>query len=191
LRAGRIEPYSGPTAYVAAITAAIFASTLGARADLLKYALPGHAKIYISATNQLATIFSVNKQNNGPLSWFKRNSQFNKGATGKSFREDFRGTCVFVQGIPPDTTSQTLKDHFHTAGTVVFALVSQHAEMTNQSATAIQIMRGNPLNGNTPYVRADVQEPKSAQTLRPKPKKKIAAATRTVFSCGFVFRPNT
>jgi hypothetical protein len=44
----------------AAMAAVIFASTPDqARADLPKYKLPGDAKIYISATNKLATTFSL------------------------------------------------------------------------------------------------------------------------------------
>jgi hypothetical protein len=51
-----------PITSMAAMAAVIFASTLAqARADLLKHKLPGNAKIYFSATNKLATTFSLSK----------------------------------------------------------------------------------------------------------------------------------
>lgn len=89
----------------------------------------------------------------------------------KTFRQDFRGTRVFVQGIPPGTSWQDLKDHFKTAGSVVFASVSVDPstgetkghgivqfETTAMAQNAIQIMRDYPLNGAELFVREDVQE---------------------------------
>lgn len=89
----------------------------------------------------------------------------------KTFRQDFRGTRVFVQGIPPGTSWQDLKDHFKNAGSVVFASVSVDPqtgeskghgivqfETTAMAQNAIEIMRDFPLNGSELYVREDVQE---------------------------------
>jgi hypothetical protein len=89
----------------------------------------------------------------------------------RSFRQDFRATRVFVQGIPPRTSWQDLKDHFKIAGEVVFASVSVDPqtgvskghgivqyESTEMAEYAIQVMRDHPLNGGVLYVREDVQE---------------------------------
>lgn len=89
----------------------------------------------------------------------------------KTFRQDFRGTRVFVQGVPPGASWQDLKDHFQVAGNVVFASVSVDPrtgqpkghgivqfETTSMARNAIDIMRNYPLEGSTLYVREDVQE---------------------------------
>lgn len=89
----------------------------------------------------------------------------------RTFRQDFRGTRVFVQGIPDNTSWQDLKDHFKKAGNVVFASVSVDPqtgaakghgivqfETTQMAQNAIDIMRDYPLNGSTLFVREDVQE---------------------------------
>ncbi|KAL7566410.1 hypothetical protein ACA910_000893 [Epithemia clementina (nom. ined.)] len=99
--------------------------------------------------------------------------------TGKSFRQDFRGTRVFIQGIPDDTSWQDLKDHFRLAGEVVFASVSRDPvtgeskghgvvqyETTDMAQTAIAMMRNHPLNGQTLFVRADYQEESDGAVLR-------------------------
>jgi hypothetical protein len=92
-------------------------------------------------------------------------------ADTKTFREDFRKTRVFVQGIPPGVSWQDLKDHFRVAGNVVFASVSVDVntgepkghgivqfETTAMAQTAIGIMRDYPINGTPLFVREDVQE---------------------------------
>lgn len=89
----------------------------------------------------------------------------------KTFRQDFRQTRVFVQGIPPGVSWQDLKDHFREAGNVVFASISVDAntgeskghgivqfETTAMAQNAIDIMRNFPLNGSTLFVREDVQQ---------------------------------
>lgn len=102
----------------------------------------------------------------------------------KTFRQDFRGTRVFVQGLPPDCSWQTLKDHFRTAGQVVFASVSSDPvtgrskghgivqfETTDEAANAIRIMRNFPLDGRHElYVREDVQENVDDKQLQDQPK---------------------
>lgn len=78
-----------------------------------------------------------------------------------SFRENFRGTRVFVTGLPVDATWQDLKDHFRRAGEVVFASVSADMETgrskgygvvqyetTHEAQRAIEMMRDFPLNGS-------------------------------------------
>ena len=94
---------------------------------------------------------------------------------GKSFRQDFRGTRVFVQNIPKHITWQDLKDHFRVAGEVVFASVSLDRETgepkgqgivqfetTESAKKAIKIMRDHPLDDAQLFVRADVQENEGA-----------------------------
>jgi RNA recognition motif-containing protein len=98
----------------------------------------------------------------------------------QSFRENFRGTRVFVQGIPTGTSWQDLKDHFKIAGDVVFASVSINIETgeskghgivqfetTSMAKNAIDIMREHPLHGSFLYVREDVQDNNSNSELRP------------------------
>jgi len=88
-----------------------------------------------------------------------------------TFREDFQGTRVFVQGLSEDTTWQELKDHFQIAGSVVYATISidrqtgrskQHGlvqfETVAEAKKAVKEMRNHPLNGDQLYVREDVQE---------------------------------
>lgn len=129
-------------------------------------------------------------------SWVDRNAAFvdapeensdnAKSRTAKTFRQDFRGTRVFVQGLPPDASWQDVKDHFRIAGEVVFASVSGDPvtgeskccgivqyETTEMALTAIAIMRNHPLNGFQLFVREDVQEAsgnKQLQNLMPRKK---------------------
>lgn len=110
----------------------------------------------------------------------------NTSTNNKSFRQDFRGTRVFVQGLPPHCTWQTLKDHFKIAGNVVFASVSTDQatgqskghgivqyETTDEANNAIRMMRSFPLEANVLYVREDVQDtvaeqPWSSQSAKAK-----------------------
>jgi hypothetical protein len=98
----------------------------------------------------------------------------------KTFREDFRGTRVFVQGLPPDASWQDVKDHFKEAGSVVFASVSidprtgeskcqgiVQYETSEMAQKAKKIMRDYPLNGYNLYVREDVQEGREGAELQP------------------------
>ena len=93
------------------------------------------------------------------------------GGGGRNFRDDFRGTRVFVQHIPDRADWRVLKDHFAVAGEVVFASVSRDRvtgrskgcgvvqfETTDMARTAIRIMRDHPLDGTALYVRPDYQE---------------------------------
>ncbi|KAL7530640.1 hypothetical protein ACHAXR_003605 [Thalassiosira sp. AJA248-18] len=95
-----------------------------------------------------------------------------------TFKEDFQGTRVFVQGLPKEATWQELKDHFKIAGEVVFASVSidkrtglskqcgiVQFETPSMAQTAIRDMRNHPM-GDTPlYVRKDVQESRSGTDM--------------------------
>lgn len=108
-------------------------------------------------------------------------SRDGRGTSSNNFRENFRATRVFVQGIPQGTSWQDLKDHFKVAGEVVFASVSVDME-TGESRghgivqfedgemaqNAIEIMRDHPLNGSNLFVREDVQENKNEASLKPK-----------------------
>jgi len=101
----------------------------------------------------------------------------NKKPKKQNFLENFRGTRVFVQGIPDHVSWQDLKDHFKVAGEVVFASVSidpstgaskgcgiVQFETTEMANTAIQIMRDHPMDdGSVLYVREDYQETKVGQ----------------------------
>jgi RNA recognition motif. (a.k.a. RRM, RBD, or RNP domain) len=118
-------------------------------------------------------------------SWMQKNAAFvgdetdnvgtgtqdSRSAKNRTFRQDFRGTRVFVQGIPPGTSWQDLKDHFAVAGSVVFASVSVDPvtgkskgvgivqfETSEMAANAISIMRNHPMSGSALFVREDVQE---------------------------------
>jgi RNA recognition motif-containing protein len=101
--------------------------------------------------------------------------------SNRTFREDFRGTRVFVQGLPASCKWQGLKDHFRIAGNVVFASVSSaidpntgqpkghgivQFETTAEARNAIRIMRDHPLDGNVLYVREDVQDENAIRQLR-------------------------
>jgi hypothetical protein len=103
----------------------------------------------------------------------------------RTFRQDFRGTRVFVQGLPPAATWQDLKDHFRVAGEVVFASVSTDRqtgeskccgvvqyETTEMARHAIDNMRNFPMDGFKIYVREDVQEREGPSSLNSMPTKK-------------------
>lgn len=109
-------------------------------------------------------------------SWMQRNKVFTnddsedrddrfagayKNEDNTNFRQNFRGTRVFVTGLPDDVTWQVLKDHFRQAGEVVFASVSADMETgkskgygvvqyetTHEALKAIETMRDFPLNGS-------------------------------------------
>jgi RNA recognition motif-containing protein len=115
---------------------------------------------------------------------FKDTLRERRGETNRTFRQDFRGTRVFVQGLSPQTTWQQLKDHFRIAGEVVFASVSMDTrtgeskecgvvqfETTEMAQKAIATMRDHPLDGATLYVREDVQEKEGARLRSPTPPK--------------------
>ena len=112
-------------------------------------------------------------------------------ADTKTFREDFRKTRVFVQGIPDGASWQDLKDHFKQAGNVVFASVSVDVmtgkskghgivqyETSDMAQNAIHTMRDYPLNGSPLYVREDVQENNNPNArLRPSSPSPFSQAT--------------
>ena len=121
-----------------------------------------------------------NPRSSSGSSWMDRNNVYTGEATSQSrtFREDFRGTRVFVQNLPPQCSWQDLKDHFRVAGEVVFASVSTNSngagivqfETTDMAQHAIQVMSQYPLNGYTLSVRKDVQEGKAGASLSPRVK---------------------
>lgn len=108
-----------------------------------------------------------------------RQNEATNDRPNQTFRRDFRGTRVFVQGLPPDASWQDVKDHFKEAGTVIFASVSVDPrtgeskghgivqyETTEMAQTAIAIMRNYPMNGYKLFVRQDVQEAKQGAELK-------------------------
>lgn len=110
----------------------------------------------------------------------------------KTFREDFRGTRVFVQGIPPYVNWQQLKDHFRIAGEVVFASVSKDRvtqkskgegivqfETVEEAQNAIKVMRDHPIDqDHALYVRQDLQEQNSEREYRGKQRDSRASQWR-------------
>lgn len=112
----------------------------------------------------------------------KRKEEFNRETIDRpqqNFRENFRGTRVFVQGLPDWVNWQELKDHFKVAGDVVFASVSIDTstgkskgcgvvqfESTTMAKKAISVMRDHPLHdGSVLYVREDHQEENNSKSL--------------------------
>lgn len=112
----------------------------------------------------------------------KRREEYNQRTIDeerKNFKENFRGTRVFVQGLPSWINWQGLKDHFKIAGNVVFASVSIDTttgkskgcgvvqfESTDMARNAIEIMRNHPLDdGSVLYVREDFQENDDSKSL--------------------------
>jgi len=100
-----------------------------------------------------------------------RKKRPDKRTNAITFKEDFQGTRVFVQGLPEEATWKDLKDHFKIAGDVVFASVSIDSrtgkskqcgivqfETPAMAQEAIREMRNNPMNGAKLFVRKDVQE---------------------------------
>jgi len=103
----------------------------------------------------------------------KRREEFNvkQDQKDENFRDNFRGTRVFVQGLPSSCSWQDLKDHMKIAGEVVFASVSidpdsgkskgcgvVQYESTAGAQNAMKTMRDHPLDGYDLFVREDFQE---------------------------------
>jgi RNA recognition motif-containing protein len=129
-------------------------------------------------------------------SWSERQNAFTKSDGPRTFREDFRGTRVFVQGIPAFASWQDLKDHFRIAGEVVFASISEgktdaeskkcgivQFENTDMAQRAIQIMKDHPLDGHTLFVRKDIQNEKSGASLQEKAARVKGPTPPTKWKC--------
>eukprot|EP00339_Tiarina_fusa_P005832 CAMPEP_0117052736 /NCGR_PEP_ID=MMETSP0472-20121206/36455_1 /TAXON_ID=693140 ORGANISM="Tiarina fusus, Strain LIS" /NCGR_SAMPLE_ID=MMETSP0472 /ASSEMBLY_ACC=CAM_ASM_000603 /LENGTH=266 /DNA_ID=CAMNT_0004767481 /DNA_START=98 /DNA_END=894 /DNA_ORIENTATION=+ len=121
---------------------------------------------FVGAQQENGSSSNNNKFENAPATTATRSESRNTEGPAKTFRQDFRGTRVFVQGIPPGIPWQDLKDHFRVAGDVVFASVSVDPatgeskghgivqfETTEMARNAIDVMRDHPLNGSQLYVR--------------------------------------
>jgi hypothetical protein len=137
---------------------------------------------------------SFDRSNNRDRPPRERLSSESERPPNRTFRQNFRGTRVFVQGLPPDVSWQDLKDHFRVAGEVVFASVSTDSETgkskghgivqyetTEMAANAIAIMRNHPLNDAQLFVREDVQESNdpSAQFRNPMPRGPSTPSSRS------------
>lgn len=102
-----------------------------------------------------------------------------KSKDDATFKEDFQGTRVFVQGLPKDADWKDLKDHFKVAGEVVYASVSidkrtgaskqcgiVQFETSSMAQHAISEMRNHPMAGEKLFVRKDVQESRNGSNSR-------------------------
>ena len=109
------------------------------------------------------------------------NNERRRDGDSRTFRQDFRGSRVFVQGIPPTASWQDLKDHFRVAGNVVYSSISQDPrtgeskghgfvqfETTEMALTAIAIMRDHPMDGHTLFVREDLKDEQEGASLGPR-----------------------
>ena len=116
----------------------------------------------------------------------------------RNFRDDFQGTRIFVQNLPPNCDWKQLKDHFKTAGSVVYASVScdpitkaskghgiVQYETTNEANHALATMNNVMFKTAHLQLRPDIQERRKEKvttasthwsTQPPKVKKTAAAA---------------
>jgi hypothetical protein len=123
-----------------------------------------------------------------------------KTNANKNFRDDFQGTRIFVQNLPPNCDWKQLKDHFKSAGSVVYASVScdpvtkaskghgiVQYETTNEANHALATMNNVLFKTAHLQLRPDIQERRKEKTTPaagahwstqpPKVKKTAAAAT--------------
>jgi RNA recognition motif-containing protein len=95
-------------------------------------------------------------------------------AENRNFRDDFQGTRIFVQNIPLDADWKQLKDHFKSAGSVVYASISQdfmtkqskgcgiiQYETTAECKHALATLNQQLFKSNNLNLRADLQEKRS------------------------------
>lgn len=111
----------------------------------------------------------------------------------RNFRDDFLGTRIFVQNLPAGCDWKQLKDHFKSAGSVVYASVSKDIvtnvckghgivqyETTNEAKHALATMNNVMFQNSELRLRPDMQERRSPEktvlkpshwsTMPPKPK---------------------
>jgi hypothetical protein len=95
-------------------------------------------------------------------------------AENRNFRDDFQGTRIFVQNIPLDADWKQLKDHFKSAGSVVYASISQdfvtkqskgcgiiQYESTAECKHALATLNQQLFGKQHLNLRADLQEKRS------------------------------
>ena len=121
-----------------------------------------------------------------------------KTTTNRNFRDDFQGTRIFVQNLPPNCDWKQLKDHFKSAGSVVYASVScdpitkaskghgiVQFETTNEANHALATLNNVLYKTAHLQLRPDIQERRKEKTTTagahwstqpPKVKKTAAAA---------------
>ena len=119
----------------------------------------------------------------------------------RNFRDDFLGTRIFVQNLPEGCDWKQLKDHFKSAGSVVYASVSKDIvtnvckghgivqyETTNEAKHALATMNNVMFLNNELRLRPDMQERRSPEktVLKPShwstmpPKPKLSSTTKAV-----------
>ena len=86
------------------------------------------------------------RPNDYSRSQLKQSRRSNDSDNVNNFRNDFRGTRVFVQGIPTHISDWRLvKDHFKIAGEVVFASISIERN-TGKSKGCVSTIIGTQIN---------------------------------------------
>ena len=119
----------------------------------------------------------------------------------RNFRDDFLGTRIFVQNLPEGCDWKQLKDHFKSAGSVVYASVSKDIvtnvckghgivqyETTNEAKHALATMNNGMFLNKELRLRPDMQERRSPEktVLKPShwstmpPKPKLSSTTKAV-----------
>lgn len=129
----------------------------------------------------------------------------------KTFREDFMGTRLFVQNIPSDCDWKMLKDHFKSAGSVVYASIScdpitkvskghgiVQYETTKDAMHALATLNNKMLRNSELRLRPDSQEKRNPEktsiksdhwsTQPPKNKRPVAASAAAAVRPGNVPR---
>jgi hypothetical protein len=104
-----------------------------------------------------------------------RDIRLSETPENRNFKDDFVGTRLFVQNIPLNCDWKRLKDHFKTAGSVVYASIScdpvtkvsrGHGiiqyETTNEANHALATMNNKMLGDSELRLRKDLQERRSA-----------------------------
>ena len=100
----------------------------------------------------------------------------------RNFRDDFLGTRIFVQNLPAGCDWKQLKDHFKSAGSVVYASVSKDIvtnvckghgivqyETTNEAKHALATMNNVMFQNSELRLRPDMQERRSPEKTVLKP----------------------
>jgi RNA recognition motif-containing protein len=130
----------------------------------------------------------------------RASDQSNPETPSKTFREDFMGTRLFIQNIPSDCDWKMLKDHFKSAGSVVYASIScdpvtkvskghgiVQYETTKEAMHALATMNNKMFRNTELRLRPDTQERRNPEktaiksdhwsTQPPKNKRPVASSS--------------